>query len=197
MIFDLPSRPKGITLVRLTKAGQRPTLPLNISDLFPLWPLGTSDAAQWRPDVTTSQGWAFSTSANTSPLASGALATNHTRREPVKLTFECLVTDSPLLPTSLGLLPGGTRRSDSIIAGLIELCQSRAFVAVLSPLYIIETAVITQVSLPRDPNDGNSYRGVVSLEERRTYGLQVLGSAEDAVARLGAQGARSGGVVVG
>jgi hypothetical protein len=140
---------------------------------------------------------------NTSPIASGAVATNHTRKSPRTMQFECLVTDTPLVPTSIGAAlagvtaSGSVRRSESILAGLMELRDSRAFVAVLSNMVIFETARISNITVPRAPNDGGSYRIQISLEEVQTFQLEILASVDDIPARLGASGARSGGVVVG
>ena len=115
MIFDF-SRIKGVVLIRLpsTKAGQAPAL--RAQDVMPLMTLGSTDASQWRPDGAMAQNSERSTSVAQAPLASGTQMANHARTNPRRETFDAILTDTPILPTTLALAAVGLHRADSLIA---------------------------------------------------------------------------------
>ena len=197
MIYDIDRIPKSITLLRLNQANGRFVAPSSLSDVVPLLEAGVGEAGKWRPDLTTSQEWAFSRSISQSPLANGTMAANHSRRLPVQLTFEAVITDTPMLPFGgLGGLPG-VRRADALWASLQALYESGAFVAVISPVAVLANALIESLALNRSAEDGSAYYVSITITEQQTYELKLLPNIDDQAAQNGAAITTSGGIVFG
>jgi hypothetical protein len=197
MIFNTDVRPKSVTLMRLGQANGRFIPPSNLADVVPLLDAAVADARQWRPDLTTGQTWTFSASVPKSPLASGATATNHVRRQPVTLSFEAMVTNTPMVPFGGIRGAGGIRRADALWAALRAMYESRTFVAVVAPVAIIENALIENLVLTRTPEDGSAYFFSIDIVEQQTYELRLLPNIEDAQAQNGAALTQSGGLILG
>lgn len=202
MIYDLDTRPRGVTLIRIPRAGGRTKPDFQLSDYIPLLTQGRGDARQWRGDaVLGSQANRTSVVAE-SPLADGSAAANHVRRQPIPFSFDALITDTPLVPLSpltgnggLGGLPG-VRRADAILASLNDVWASRSFVALVSPTLVLETAVVTNVVENRTPDDGSAYYVSITVQEIRTFTVRQFASIDDDAAQLGgARTTASGGVV--
>lgn len=197
MIYNTDRRPKGITLFKLQKATTGFKAPENLGDVVPLMDAASGDAKQWRPDLTTSQSWTFNSSIPQAPLASGVSASNHIRRNPIRLTYEAMVTDTPLVPFgTLGGLPG-IRRADALWASLRAMYESRSFVAVIAPVAVIQVALIENLTLNRTADDGSAYFFSIDVVEQRIFELQLLPNIEDERAKLGAALTTSGGIVIG
>jgi hypothetical protein len=197
MIHDVDNPLKSILLIKLSFAGERFKTPTNPADIVPLVAGGIGDARQWRPDLTTSQGWTWRKDTPKAPISAGALATNHVLRRPVELSYEAVVTDTPLIPFgTLGGLPG-IRRADALWASLLGLYNSRAFVAVVAPVAVIETAQITGLTLNRTADDGSAYYISIEISEQRTYSLQLLSNIADVAAQDGAALTAASGVIIG
>lgn len=197
MIYNIDTRPKSITLVRLSSAGGAFLAPTNPADFVPLLQAGAGDARSFRPDLTTSQTWEERATVHESPLAVGALAANHRQIEPGSVSFDCLITDTPLLPFgALGGLPG-VRRADALLAALMEMYRSGDFIAVISPTRVFESALITAMTTPRTAADGSAYQVTIEVRESTTYELTILPSIDDVAGQFGASLPTAGGVVVG
>jgi hypothetical protein len=197
MIFDPDRRPRGITLIKLPSAGAKARSQSNLTDTIPLLDAGSADASHWRPDVTDNQNWQFPSTVNGYPLAKGAMAANHKRREATRLTFDAVVVDTPLVPFGqLGGLPG-VRRADALLAALYALRDTQDFIAVVSPVRIIPTANVTNIILNRTAEDGAAYFVTLEIEEARVFDLKLVASIDDAAAQLGAATTTAGGVVIG
>lgn len=197
MIYDIDRVPKSITLLRLAQAGGRFTAPKNLGDVIPLVSGAVGDSRQWRPDVTTDQSWTFESSLPKAPLASGANPVNHARKMPITLSFSAMVTDTPLIPIGkLGGLPG-IRRADALWASLNAIWRSRAFIALISPVVVLETAQIRNISLSRTPEDGRAFFFTIDIEEQQVFSLKLLANIDDAAAQNGGALTKSSGVVIG
>lgn len=196
MIIDVTTQPKGIVLIRVPDKGPTPSFTIRPEDKIAFAALGRTDARTWRPDVTTAQNWQRSTSAAEAPLPADQAVTYTTRRQPRTVSYTCLLTDHVLeAPGASGYT--GIRRSFDLLAGLQQWQQDRAIVAVVSPIEIIETAYISEMSVPRTPEDGNSIVVNLTLREIRTYQLARLASIDDVANQFGASRTRTGGVVIG
>lgn len=197
MIYNIDTRPKSITLMKLDRANGRFTAPSSLADVVPLLDAAVGDSRQWRPDLTTSQGWTFQSTAAQAPLAAGSLATNHIRRNPIRLSYEAVVTDTPMVPFgSLGGLPG-VRRADALWAALRAMYESRSFIAVVAPVAILENALIESLQLNRTADDGSAYFISIEIVEQLTFELKLLPNIEDSAAQNGAALTSSGGIVLG
>jgi hypothetical protein len=197
MIYNLDTRPKSITLMKLDRANGRFTAPANLADVVPLLDAAVGDSRQWRPDLTTAQGWTFQSVAAQAPLAYGSLATNHIRRNPIRLSYEAVVTDTPMVP--YGSLRGtpGLRRADALWAALRAMYESRSFIAVVAPVAIIENAMIESLQLNRTADDGSAYFISIEIVEQLTFELKLLPNIEDSAAQNGAALTASGGLIIG
>lgn len=197
MIYDTDRAIKSILLIKLSVAGGKFKVPSNPADTVPLVSGAVGNATQWRPDVITNQGWTWRKDIATAPLASGASATNHVRRRPVELSYDAMVTDTPMIPIRTVGGVAGVRRADALWASLLAMYSSGDFVAVVSSTAVIETAQIVSLDLQRTADDGSAYFFSIGIAENRTFSLQLLSSIADVAAQAGAALTASSGVLVG
>lgn len=195
MFYDLDKQPRGVTLIRVPYAGAVVRPAPQLQDIVPFMDQGRADPRTWKPDATTSQTWNWGTDAASAPLADGTMATNHLRLRPRDVTFDAVITDTPLVPfgTSLGGLPT-VKRADSILAGLLDFHVQRAFVAVISKRAFYSLAYIESISEPVSAEDGQAYFISIHVVELRTFSLRQISSIDDAAAQFGAAKTVSGGI---
>lgn len=204
MIFDPTGHPRGVTLIRIPRAGAATgvTNDLQLSDIVPLFGTGKADPRQWKPDGVMGSQTTWSSEVAESPLADGSTAANHVRKNPIRFSFDAIITDTPLMPFTplVGNGPLGglasVRRADAILASLLDIWASRSFVAMVSPTLVLSTALVTQVDHTRSPEDGSSYLLNITIQEIRTYAIRQIASIDDAAAQLGGARTTSAGGIV-
>jgi hypothetical protein len=113
-------------------------------------------------DVVTSENWEDTSEITRFPVESGLSITDHIIRQPVRLSLEGVVTNTPLPPT-IPLF----QRAQAAYERLRELHDSGSVVAVSSGLRIQESMGISSVGLVLDASTGDAIAPSVTLEEVR------------------------------
>ncbi len=119
-----------------------------------------------------------------SPVESGAKISDHVVLEPQTLNIDGVITDTPvyLHPASqneddglltVPLASSGSRAIDAFEA-LRRLLEARAPLTVVTGLHVYENMVLTNVSVPREPESGLALRFSAELRQVRIVHSQTV-----------------------
>lgn len=119
-------------------------------------------------DATISENHDYTATVTQFPVENGTVISDHIFNQPVRLSLECLISDSPLsnsgnpLVTAANTLSSffsvnsGPTRTTSVFDDLMRLYQKREIFRVDTGLRIYNNMAITSLSVPRTSNTGQS-----------------------------------------
>ena len=173
-VDPLPALPKSATAAaRLARFARAVSL---VSTPFP-------QRDKWRADVAVAQDHARTLTLTDNPVESGVVVTDHSRRDPDRLTFVGVLSETPFFP--LGF-PGFLGRAQDEYRKLQDFFEAREPLFVATSLRVYESMLITSLSTPRNADSGAGIEITVGLRELRIQ-AEAVGDAliDDAAAGLG------------
>jgi hypothetical protein len=138
-------------------------------------------------DATVNENHQQSAQATTHPVEKGAAVTDHVIAQPVKLSLECIISNTPVIPSDDVYNDGATtvnvhfetgmgtlisrqfdddfdrvRRVHEALSNLREL---GVLISVITTLANYDDMVITQLSVPRSADFGNAIQFTMELKQ--------------------------------
>lgn len=110
-------------------------------------------------DATISELHQAESRVTSQPVEQGVNISDHIANEPLRMTIEGFVTNSPLSGGGFG------DRVQDAFNTLFELRANKTLVTVVSGLKIYDNMAITRISVPRDRSSGDAIRFTVDLQE--------------------------------
>lgn len=117
-------------------------------------------------DATVSENHDYSATVTQFPVENGTVISDHIFNNPVRLSLECLISDSPLSNSRNPLVTiasnlvsffsfnSGPTRSNAIFEDLMRLFDKRELFQVVTGLKLYKNMAITSLSFPRSSGSG-------------------------------------------
>lgn len=118
--------------------------------------------ASFEVDAVLSETTTFSREVTTNPVENGSPIADHIIKNPIELEIQAIVTDAPIK----GLIENYTNAVDNLLKGsqytadcfgaLFQFWEYQGFLTVYTQYRAYENMVIENITIPRDPKDGEA-----------------------------------------
>lgn len=131
-------------------------------------------------DATVSENHQYKSNLTQHPIETGGNVADHIYHDPVKLTMEGEVTNTPV--SIFSILGGISDRRIEAFEQLIELRNARQLVTVVTGLKVYENLVIVGLTFPRDNRTGRRLQFTADFESAEFVASQIVGTVPEKVA---------------
>jgi len=114
-------------------------------------------------DATVTEGHSFDSEVTAYPVESGADIADNIRAKPLRITLDCVVSDTPLAPAIVNARRGQGLPSAEIYNRLLVMRDKREPVTVVTTLAVFKNMALETLSIPRNATDGHSLRFSVTF----------------------------------
>jgi hypothetical protein len=129
-------------------------------------------------DCTISESHEASVTVTKHPVEDGAKITDHARPEPVTLTIEGMVSNTPIASvfTTGGAIysAGAQGPVQSAYKMLIDLHDNPRLIDIVTKLRTYHNMILTSLKIPRDAKTGDVIRFSANFQEIRTVQTQII-----------------------
>jgi hypothetical protein len=136
-------------------------------------------------DATVSETHEFSSEVTEHPVENGADVTDNVRARPIRITMDCVVSDTPI-GFVRDVRGENALPSDDAYALLIDLRDSREPVDIETSLRTFENMVLESLSIPRSPQNGDALRFTASFVQ-----IQLVTNARTTVRTAAPRGQKA------
>ncbi len=159
-----------------------------------IFPVKQSQIGTVTVDAAVSEKHSFASTPTRNPVEEGAKVTDHVELEPVRLSIQGMISDSPLdfqilnniakgdfkaigksFKDGLNNSLGKTSRSIEQFEALLQLQKSRQPFEVITGLKIYKDMILTSLDIDRTATTGKALHFTAEMEQIRIVSSQVIG----------------------
>lgn len=107
-------------------------------------------------DITRLEDHSFESEVTEHPVEEGVDITDHVRRKPIKLSMECVVSDSPVGPVRDLRNRVTTKPSEDAFAKMLAIREAGEPVTVATSLKVFNNMLLTNLGVPRTAANGRA-----------------------------------------
>ena len=145
-------------------------------------------------DASVSEDHTASSTVTSNPVEEGANVADHVKLEPLRLSIQGVISDTPLdfeilnslakgdfkgiaknFTSGISAVLGGTSRSTEQYLALLELRKSREPFQVITGLKVYQNMILTNLTVNRTASTGKAIHFTAEMEEIRIVQSQTVG----------------------